>query len=68
MKYFNMLLLMFVFAMPLAGCDTNDGKAEEFGENIDDAFDNTKDGVEDAADDVGDSLEDACEEATGDNC
>ncbi|WP_018275418.1 hypothetical protein WKI13_04765 [Teredinibacter turnerae] len=50
----------------LQACD--DGKAENFGEEVDKAYENTKDAVGDAADDAGDAMEDACEKATDENC
>ncbi|WP_020208067.1 hypothetical protein [Gilvimarinus chinensis] len=68
MNMMKRILLMVVFALPLAACDTNDGGAEQLGEKIDNAADNTRDALDDAADEVSDSAEDACEDMTDENC
>ena len=77
MKILMIALTAFILSMSLVAC--TDGKAENFGEKVDNAYDDTKDaigdaaddvsdGVEDAADNVSDSVEDACEKATNENC
>lgn len=63
----NALLVMFL-AFPLMACDSNDGKAEQMGENIDNAANEARDKLDDAADDAKDSIEDTCEKATDENC
>lgn len=45
-------------ALPMVGCE-DAGPAEEAGEAIDDAVDDTADALDDAADDVGDAVDDA---------
>lgn len=67
MKIFMTILTALILSIGLVACDT-DGKAENFGEKIDDAYDDTKDAVGDAADDISDSVEDTCEKATNENC
>ena len=52
MKIHHLLLLAMVATFGVAGCDTNDGPAEEMGEALDDA-----------GEDAGDAIEDACEDA-----
>lgn len=51
--------ILLICALPLMGCDTNDGPAEELGERVDDAGDRTAEGIENAADNVEDEYEDA---------
>ncbi len=60
------LLLLLTLALGLAAC-SQDGPAENAGEEIDNAAENFGDAMEDATDDAGDSLEeagDAVEDAT----
>lgn len=59
MQIAKLLLFLIIGSFAVAGCDTNDGPAEEAGESLDNAGDRMKD----AADDAGDEIEDACEEA-----
>jgi hypothetical protein len=68
MKIITILFLLFTVSLPMVACDVGDSETEKFGENVDEAFDDTKDNVEDAADDAGDAIEDACEKATDKNC
>ncbi|MCP8900086.1 hypothetical protein [Gilvimarinus xylanilyticus] len=56
MTMFKRLMLMMMFALPLAACDTNDGPAEEMGENLDNAAEETGDAMDDAADEVEDAV------------
>jgi len=57
MTLFKHMLLLVLFALPLAACDTNDGPAENLGENLDRAAEDTKDAAEDAADNVEDAFD-----------
>ncbi len=68
MDILKRILLMVVFALPLAACDNNDGGAEQLGEKIDNAADSARDTIDDAADEVSDGVEDACEEMSDENC
>lgn len=61
-------LVILCLAFPLAACDSNDGKAERLGEDIDKSANEARDKLDDAADDVKDKIEDTCEEATDENC
>ncbi|HEY8939912.1 MAG TPA: hypothetical protein VIM59_06985 [Cellvibrio sp.] len=61
-------LIILCLAFPLAACDSNDGKAEQLGEKIDNAGNEARDKLDDAADEVKDGVEDACEKATDKNC
>lgn len=54
-----LLAAMMVFAV--AGCDNDDGPAEETGAKIDNAADNAGDATSDAADSVGDAASDAAD-------
>ena len=56
MTMFKRLMLMMMFALPLAACDTNDGPAEEMGEKLDSAAEETGDAMDDAADEVEDAV------------
>ena len=62
MKYLMILMTALFMTVGLAACD--DGKAENFGEEIDKKVEDAGD----AMDDAGDEIEDACEDATGENC
>ncbi|UTF59771.1 hypothetical protein [Gilvimarinus sp. DA14] len=57
MSILKRILLLAVFALPLAACDTNDGPAEELGENLDNAAEETGDAMDDAADEVEDAVD-----------
>lgn len=61
-------LIVLCLAFPLVACDSNDGKAEQLGEKIDNAGNEARDKLDDAADEVKDGVEDACEKATDKNC
>lgn len=61
-------LIILCLAFPLAACDSNDGKAEQLGEDIDKSANEARDELDDAADEVKDKVEDVCEEATDKNC
>lgn len=68
MSKLKLLLIMCVFSVPLAGCESNDGPAEEMGERIDDAAENAGDGLEDAADDMEEGIEETCEKLNKEDC
>jgi hypothetical protein len=51
MRIHQLMLVGIVACFGVAGCDTNDGPAEEMGESLDET-----------AEDVGNAVEDACEE------
>lgn len=55
MKIINSVVIAMVFAMTLGLSACDDGKAENFGEKVDDAADNVKD----KAEEVGDAVKDA---------
>ena len=54
----NNLVLAMAMALPLflAGCDMNDGPAEEAGENVDEAIGETGEAIEDTGDKVQDEV------------
>lgn len=53
-----LVLLAFLFTgLGIAGCDVNEGPAEEAGENIDNAVDKTGDAIEDAGDKIQDKTQ-----------
>jgi ABC-type glycerol-3-phosphate transport system substrate-binding protein len=65
-KKTSLLLVLLTLALGLAAC-SQDGPAENAGEEIDNAAENFGDAMEDATDDAGNSLEeagDAVEDAT----
>jgi ABC-type glycerol-3-phosphate transport system substrate-binding protein len=65
-KKTSLLLVLLTLALGLAAC-SQDGPAENAGEEIDNAAENLGDAMEDATDDAGNSLEeagDAVEDAT----
>ena len=68
MTMIKRLLMVMLFALPLAACDNNDGGAEKLGERIDNAADEARDKMDDAADEVKDGVEDACEDMSDENC
>lgn len=45
-----------------AGCDSDQGPAEEAGEQIDEAVEDVQDSAEDAAESAGDQVEEAADE------
>jgi hypothetical protein len=53
------MLISIVAAFGLAGCDVDEGPAEEAGESLDEAGEK----IEDAGDDAANAVEDACEDA-----
>lgn len=55
---FNNLLVAAGLAsmLMLAGCDTNDGPAEEAGENVDNAIDKSGEKIENAGDKIQDEV------------
>lgn len=57
MTLIKRMFLLVLFALPLAACDTNEGPAEELGENLDNAAEETQDAVEDAGDEVEDAVD-----------
>lgn len=68
MAIFKQALIILCLAFPLAACDSNDGKAEQLGEKIDEAGNEARDEIDDATDEIKDKVEDACEETTDENC
>jgi hypothetical protein len=50
-------MLAAIFGLATAACADNDGPAENFGEQVDDAVDEAREGVEDAADEVRDAAD-----------
>jgi len=65
-KKTSLFIILLTLALGLAAC-SQDGPAENAGEEIDNAAENFGDTMEDATDDAGDSLEeagDAVEDAT----
>jgi hypothetical protein len=68
MNFLKRVFVIALLVLPLAACDSNDGKSEKLGENIDEALDKTRDNLDDAADEVKDAVEDACEEVSDKNC
>jgi len=58
MNIARLLLLMTMASFAIAGCDTNDGGAENLGEAVDDVGDK----IGDVATDAGNAIEDACED------
>lgn len=57
MTLIKRMFLLVLFALPLAACDTNDGPAEELGENVDNAAEETRDAMEEAGDEVEDATD-----------
>ena len=58
MQIARLLLILTVGSFAIAGCDRDEGPAEETRE----AMDSTGERIEDAAEDAGNAMEDACEE------
>lgn len=58
------VLFFICLSMPMIGCDSDDGTAEDMGESVDEAAEKLKESGED----LGDRIEDTCEEATDENC
>jgi predicted small secreted protein len=52
MKIHHLLLLSIVAAFGVAGCDTNDGPAEEMGEALDDTGEDIEDAAKEACEDA----------------
>jgi hypothetical protein len=52
MKLHHLLLVAIVAAFGIAGCDADDGPAEEMGEALDDTTEDAANAVEDACEDV----------------
>ena len=68
MLRFIQILAVLLTTLCFAACDSDDGKMEEMGENIDNTVNDARDKLDDAADEVKDGVEDACEKATDENC
>lgn len=64
MAFHKLVLVAMVASFGLAGCDVDEGPAEETGESLDEAGDQ----LEDAADETTAAVQDACEEATDSDC
>jgi len=65
MKALTAATLVMLLTLPLAACDSDDGRAERLGERVDDAVSDTRERLEDAADEareaadeIGDALRD----------
>lgn len=59
-------LLIGIAVVGMYGCpqnDSNEGPAEQAGEQVDDAVDKAGDAIEDAGDKAGDAIEDAGDKA-----
>ena len=56
------LLIAGVGLMTVAACDTNDGPAEEMGEQIDNTIDETADSAEELGEDMDNAVEEAEDE------
>lgn len=56
MTFVKKFLLILLFALPLTACD-NDGPAENMGESVDEAVDDTGDAMEDAGDSAEDTFD-----------
>lgn len=69
MKIFRSLFFALLVAFAVVGMygcpqnDSNDGPAEQAGEQIDNAVDSAGDAIEDASDKAGDAIEDAGDKA-----
>lgn len=68
------ILIAMITVLGLTACE-NDGPAERFGEQVDQAASNAQNAASNAADTVGDAardagniVEDACEDVTDRNC
>lgn len=59
MSKLRMAFILLVCAIPLMGCETDEGPTERMGERVDEAAENTREGAEDAAENVEDRYEDA---------
>ncbi|WP_456269397.1 YgdI/YgdR family lipoprotein [Kushneria sp. AK178] len=53
------ILLAAMMTFAVAGCDSDDGPAEETGAQVDNAVDDAGDAASDAADSTGEAMEDA---------
>ena len=62
-RILSTLLFSGFILLGLPACDRDQGPAEETGEKIDEAIEDTQDRVEDTAEEVGDSLENAADSA-----
>lgn len=68
MSKLKLILVMCMFAIPLAGCESNEGPAERMGERVDDAAESAGDSMDDAADEMEDGLEETCEKLNKEDC
>ncbi len=62
MKKIMTALFISLFVLPLAACDSNDGPAEELGENVDNAVEEVQEETKAAADKVEDTAEEAADD------
>lgn len=62
MKKIMSALFISLFVLPLAACDTNDGPAEELGENVDNAVEEMQEETKAAAEEVEDTAEEAADD------
>lgn len=60
--------ILLMCAMPLMGCDTNEGPAERMGERVDEAADETAEGLEDAGERMKEGVEETCEKLSNEDC
>lgn len=58
MQIAKLLLILIIGSFAVAGCDRNEGPAEEAGEAMDEAGER----LQDTAEDAGNAVEDACED------
>lgn len=54
----RLLLILIIGSFGIAGCDRDEGPAEEAGESLDEAGEQ----LEETAEDAGNAIEDACED------
>lgn len=55
-------LFISLFVLPLAACDSNDGPAEELGENVDNAVEEMQEETKAAAEEAEDTAEEAADD------
>lgn len=65
MKHWNRAAIggsLLAVLLVIAGCESEQGPAEEAGEQIDETVENVQDSAEDAAESAGDQVEEAADE------
>lgn len=68
MSKLKLAFILMMCAMPLVGCDTNEGPAERMGERVDEAADETAESFEDAGERMKEGAEDTCEKLSKEDC